>query len=192
MAHRKRRWTGWGVTLLVLLLVVYILTYDPATEAVGVTDIRGCSRITTDFVALEGVYIFGPEKRFQLIAGDAVNWAALQRWAAENPGVSVDPVVELELESTETRCFPARRPKALVSTASPKAMQHIIEKLYTWRFSPYREGRIRYCFDVTRHRLTVDTTLLQPTTVQDADNIPVEKIWSVQSFKERYVRIGRL
>jgi len=192
MPHSKSRWTSWVVGLLVLALVVYVLTYDLGSEAKGVTDIRGCSRITTDFVTLEGVYIFGPEKRFQLIAGEPVNWAALQRFAALSPGASVDPVVELDLECTSSRCYPAGRPKALLSTAPPQAVRHIIERLYTWRFSPYRKGRIRYCFDVTRHRLTVDTTLLVPTDVQDAAQIPVEKIWNTQSFNDRYVRIGRL
>ncbi len=178
--------------LVVLALVVYILNYDPGTEAMGVTDIQGCNRITTDYVTLEGVYIFGPEKRFQLIAGDAVDWVALQSFAAQSPGASVDPVIELELECTGSRCFPARRPRALMSTASPQAMQHIIEKLYTWRFSPYRKGRIRYCFDVTGHRLTVDTLLLEPTDLQDAHLIPMGKVSKVQSLNDRYVRIGRL
>ena len=192
MSHKKRRWTSWIIGLLVLAGIVYIMTLDFDTEAMGVTDIQGCNQVTTDFVTLEGVYIFGPVKRFQLIAGDAVNWSALQRFAALSPGASVDPVVELELECTDTRCFPKRRPKALVSTAPPQAMQHIIDKLSTWRFSPYRQGRIRYCFDVSRHRLTVDTTQLEPTDLLDADQIPMGKIWNAQSFKDKYVRIGRI
>lgn len=188
MPHNKKRWTSWTIGLVVLALVAYIMTYDLGTEAIGVTDIQGCSRITTDFVTLEGVYILGPEKRFQLIAGDAVNWAALRNFAAESPGASVDPVVELELECTDTRCFPAHPPRALVSSAPPQAMQHIIDRLSTWRFSPYRKGRIRYAFDVTRHRLIVDTTKLVPTELQDAAQIPVEKTYTVQSLHDRYVR----
>ena len=192
MPHKKKPWIKWVVGLAALALAVYIMTYDYGTEAMGVTDIQGCNRITTDFVTLEGVYIFGPEKRFQLIAGDAVNWAALQRFAALSPGASVDPVIEVELECNDTRCAPAGRPKSLISTAPPQAIQHILEKVYTWRFSPYRKGRIRYCFDVTRHRLKVDTLGLEPTEVQDADQIPVEKIWNVQSLKDKYVRLRRL
>ena len=192
MSHRMKRWLSWFIGLSVLAGVVFIMTIDFDTEARGVTDIQGCNQVTTDFVTLEGVYIFGPVKKFQLIAGDAVNWAALQKFAALSPGASVDPVVELELECTDTRCFPAHRPKALVSTAPPQAMQHIIDKLSTWRFSPYRQGRIRYCFDVSRHRLTVDTTQLVPTDLQDADQIPMGKIWNVRSFKDKYVRIRRI
>lgn len=188
MPHNKKRWTSWIIGLLVLAVVVYIMTYDFDTEAMGVTAIQSCNFITTDFVTLEGVYIFGPERRFQLIAGDAVDWAALRYYAGDSPGASVDPIVELRLECDEFRCFPARPPEVILSSAPPRAMQHIIDKLSTWRFSPYRQGRIRYCFDVTRHILMVDTTRLIPTELQDADQIPVEKTYTVQSLNDRYVR----